>query len=379
MKNVLLTVLVVCFALFRPSAGFSEEAKFVVASPEIPKIQIAILLDTSNSMDGLIAQAKAQLWEIVNDFIKVKQNGVTPTLEVALYQYGNTNLKREDYWIERLTHLTTDLDLVSEKLFSLKTRGGEEYCGAVIRQAVKELEWSERRDDLRLIFIAGNEPFTQGPISYVDACKEAVAKHIIVNTIHCGPEQEGIRTKWEDGALMTDGKYLFINQNQRVVNIPAPQDKRLAELNSELNKTYIPYGREGRVASFNQSAQDLNNSNLNAQAFNSRVATKASSNYRNSNWDLVDASAEKGFDLSKVETKTLPENMQKMTDAERKAYVESQAEKRKEIQKEIAQLSAERSKFIAEEQSKTGKKDESLSAKALPAMRKQAIDAKFKY
>ena len=31
-------------------------------------VKIALLLDTSNSMDGLINQAKAQLWDIVNKF-----------------------------------------------------------------------------------------------------------------------------------------------------------------------------------------------------------------------------------------------------------------------------------------------------------------------
>ena len=30
-------------------------------------IKVALLLDTSNSMDGLIYQAKTQLWEIVNE------------------------------------------------------------------------------------------------------------------------------------------------------------------------------------------------------------------------------------------------------------------------------------------------------------------------
>ncbi|RPI65426.1 MAG: hypothetical protein EHM44_00590, partial [Ignavibacteriales bacterium] len=30
-------------------------------------IQLALLLDTSNSMDGLIDQAKSQLWKIVNE------------------------------------------------------------------------------------------------------------------------------------------------------------------------------------------------------------------------------------------------------------------------------------------------------------------------
>jgi len=33
---------------------------------EAPLIQIALLLDTSNSMDGLINQARSQLWAIVN-------------------------------------------------------------------------------------------------------------------------------------------------------------------------------------------------------------------------------------------------------------------------------------------------------------------------
>ena len=30
-------------------------------------IKVALLLDTSNSMDGLIDQAKAQLWDVVNE------------------------------------------------------------------------------------------------------------------------------------------------------------------------------------------------------------------------------------------------------------------------------------------------------------------------
>ena len=38
-----------------------------------PLIQIAILLDTSNSMDGLISQAKTHLWTIVNEFVAARQ------------------------------------------------------------------------------------------------------------------------------------------------------------------------------------------------------------------------------------------------------------------------------------------------------------------
>ena len=56
------------------------------------KIQVAILLDTSNSMDGLIDQAKSRLWNIVNTLTTLKFKGKTPEIEIALYEYGNNNL-----------------------------------------------------------------------------------------------------------------------------------------------------------------------------------------------------------------------------------------------------------------------------------------------
>src|SRR5262245_21449410 len=44
------------------------------------RIQVAILLDTSGSMDGLIDQAKSQLWKIVNQFAQAKKDGKRPKL-----------------------------------------------------------------------------------------------------------------------------------------------------------------------------------------------------------------------------------------------------------------------------------------------------------
>ena len=68
---------------------------FTTASDEKPKtntVKIALLLDTSNSMDGLINQAKSQLWDIVNKFTYAKcGNEQRPELQIALYQYGNDN------------------------------------------------------------------------------------------------------------------------------------------------------------------------------------------------------------------------------------------------------------------------------------------------
>jgi hypothetical protein len=57
-----------------------------------PKIQVAILLDVSSSMDGLIDQAKTQLWNMVSTMGKAKcSNDIAPQIEIALYEYGRTN------------------------------------------------------------------------------------------------------------------------------------------------------------------------------------------------------------------------------------------------------------------------------------------------
>src|SRR5688572_20374719 len=81
-----------------------------------PKIQVAILLDVSNSMDGLIEQAKAQLWNMVSVMGKATCYDVTPNIEIALYEYGRpTNAVTAGY-VKRINSFTGDLDELSQNL-----------------------------------------------------------------------------------------------------------------------------------------------------------------------------------------------------------------------------------------------------------------------
>ncbi|HBC87793.1 MAG TPA: hypothetical protein DCZ94_12635 [Lentisphaeria bacterium] len=315
-----------------------------------PEVQIAILLDTSNSMDGLISQAKSQLWKIVNEFALAKQNGKRPQLHVALYEYGNDGLKSEATWIRKICPLTDDLDKISEELFALRTNGGTECCGTVIKKAVDDLEWSKNSNDLKMIFIAGNEPFTQGKVSYVDSCKEAIAKGITVNTIFCGRMAEGIDTKWKDGAVLADGSYINIDQNAAVADIPTPQDKEIAELGAKLNVTYVGYGNIGMARKGVQMEQDANAMTVSASSMVQRAVSKSSGNYVNASWDLVDAVENGKVKLEDVKDTDLPDNMKKMSPDGRKKYIAEQVTERKKLQEKIQQLNKERSKFIAEKQ-----------------------------
>ena len=339
------------YALDQSAAAPAEVP--VVEIDATPRVQIAILLDTSGSMSGLIEQAKTQLWQIVNQFATATRNGKRPRLTVALYEYGKSSIPASEQHLRMILPLTDDLDKVSEELFALRTNGGEEYCGTVIQAAVRSLQWSGSNQDYKAIFIAGNEPFTQGGIDYRQACRDAITKGVIVNTIFCGAHDQGIATQWKDGAMLADGSYASIDQNRKVVAIAAPQDKELAALGQELNGTYLAYGKRGRAGAANQIAQDSNSSGLSPSNMASRAATKASAHYRNGAWDLVDALETGAVKLDQVKQADLPKPMQGMTPEQRKDYLEAQTKKRAELQAKIQKLAAERKKYIAQKRRET--------------------------
>lgn len=317
-----------------------------------PTVDVAILLDTSNSMDGLISQAKAQLWTIVQQFSKAKKSGQTPTLRVALFEYGNMGLPASEGYIRQVVPLSDDLDKLSESLFGLTTNGGDEYCGQVIDVAVKSLDWSKEPNGYKAIFIAGNEPFTQGPVDYKNACKLAIERGVVVNTIHCGNGDEGRQGMWQEGAKLAEGESFNIDQDRAVVQIKCPQDEIIIRLNAELNQTYLWYGSE-EVRQLNcakQKEQDANAAGVGASTLSARAAAKATSSYRNLNRDLVDTLREDKEVLGRVRPEDFPEPMQKMSTEERETYVKEMDAKRAKIQEQIAKLSQERDAYLAKEQ-----------------------------
>jgi hypothetical protein len=345
-----------------------------------PKIQLAILIDTSSSMDGLINQTREQLWKIVNTFATAKKAGVKPRFELALYEYGNDSLSREGNYIRMVSPLTTDLDKVSEQLHKLRTNGGDEYCGAVIAKAVSQLEWSKNKGDLKLIYIAGNEPFGQGPVNYVTAVKNAIEQGIVVNTIHAGDAQAGISGKWKDAAMLADGNFLTIDQNRAIAHVNAPQDAEIAKLGNELNKTYVGYGAEAPAAAMRQEAQDKAAMGMSMGSGTARAVTKSSANYDNSGWDLVDAKR-KGADVAKMPAAALPAPMRDMKPAERVEFVEKKAKERAEIQEKITRLNTEREQFVKAEERKTagGKKEATLDTALLESAKAQGAKNDFAF
>jgi|GEM_PF-1102949 len=302
------------------------------------RIQVALLLDTSGSMQGLINQARSQLWTIINELTWVDYGQNPPYVELSLYEFGSSNIPSRFGHIRQIVPFTTDLDWVSAELFSLRTGGSAEFCGQVIDMAAQQLTWTNHPNDLRLIFIAGNESFAQGPVDFRGAIVNSVNRGISVNTIFCGRYSEGQNLLWEEGAYLGQGQYMNIDHNTSTDRQMSPQDQQLLSLNDQLNQTYLPYGPDGYSMQQRQIAQDKNVSRYGKSNMAQRVMTKASPVYNNSKWDLIDAIDNGQVRLENIPDNELPSAMRGKTIGQKRVYLNQTRTKRKQVQSKILAL-----------------------------------------
>ncbi|HEY5749469.1 MAG TPA: VWA domain-containing protein [Chryseolinea sp.] len=359
--------------------SFTTDELNVVAPAKDSTIMIALLLDTSNSMDGLIDQAKSQLWKIVNEVAAAKTGeGKQPNIKIALYEYGNDGLSSFEGYIRQVSALTEDLDVISEKLFSLSTNGGDEFCGQVINTSLNQLAWSASSADLKMVFIAGNEPFTQGNVSYELACGAAKEKGVVVNTIYCGDFSDGITLSWKHGAELTGGAFMSIEQNSKTVYVPTPYDDQIAGLNDKLNATYVYYGASGEYRKEQQIVQDRNAASYGMSNVAERSFCKSSHAYKNSNWDLVDAAKDNEKIITETKSDDVPKEMRTMSMEQRKLYIKQKSEERTKIQVEIQSLNKKRQEYIFKNTPQSSK-DKMLDASMMKAIKEQGRAKNLKW
>jgi len=379
MKRITLTAVLIVVGF---ASAINVNAKSNRNTADTPRVQVAILLDVSGSMEGLIEQAKSQLWGMMQTLSKATRQGQKPIVEIALYEYGRPENGQAQNYIKRIMPFTTDLDLLSAKLFELRTSGGDEFCGAVLVQSLNELQWGKGQDDYKVIFIAGNESFRQGNVPFAKACLLAKEKGVVINTVYCGDSLTGIREYWGQNGDCGNGSYTFINHNDKEDDKPAPQDSLIYVLNEKLNTSYVTYNTYGRTRAELQKRMDEANKQSAKKAGIQRAAVKANKQaYRNSNWDLVDAFEEDSAVLEKIDTAYLPDSLRNKSKAELLQYVQQKTAERAAIQKELNDLLKQRAAYLAAEKLKesAGANAKDLDNAVQSILRKQAVQRQFSF
>ena len=209
--------------------------------------EVVFCLDTTGSMGGLIEGAKQKIWSISNQIVAGKPS---PNLKVGLLAFRD----KGDVYITKMTDLTDDLDAIYSTIKTYKAEGGgdiPESVNQALNESVLKFKWSKEKDTLRIIFLVGDAPphmDYKNDVRYPETCKVAVKKNIIINTVQCGNDAECTKF-WQDISSQAGGAYVQIAQDgapgPRVVT---PQDKRLAEINAELENSTLVYGSKEKQA-----------------------------------------------------------------------------------------------------------------------------------
>jgi hypothetical protein len=251
------------------------------------KIQIAFLLDVSGSMDLLILKAKSQFWRLANYIGTSTKNGNKPTVECALITYG---FDLDNDFSKILTDFNSDLDSVAMNLHEIEIGGGNEYCWSTINRALDSLTWSDKKDDLKLIIIAGNESFNQEKIDAKKVTNKAKRMSVVINTIYCHTTIDNpISLEWVKAAEQGKGNHTSISLEDSLNMKENLLDAKLIEFNNKLNETYVPFTPSGQSSLNRMILQDKNSRMAGIPFFRERVMFKAGDSFKNPSWDLVDA------------------------------------------------------------------------------------------
>ncbi len=344
-----------------------------------PLIQLALLLDTSGSMEGLIDQARCQLWNVVSELAEARLNGDPIRLEIAVYQYGTDSIAKSKGCLRQITAFTEDLDEVSRGLFSLKVGGGDEFCGQVIESAVEGLSWSENPGVYKAVFIAGNESFDQGDTTVGGLLPQLRSKAVFLNTVFCGTKYGG-QNQWALAAKIADGNAAMIDHNHHLPAMPTPFDAKMRQLNDEMNATFVWYGKDQGKAKKNQAKQDENAEEMSDHAFAARMSTKIGHLYHHVEYDLVDALMHKHVDLAKMPEEKMPTELQAKSPSDRMAFMDEMISRRKSVRRRMADLLSQRHRFLENEYLKKNSAGKTVLGDALSnAIKQQAGTLNYQF
>ena len=342
-------------------SGFGQEAGALPdgGQAEAPAaVEVCFVLDTTGSMGGLIAGAKAKIWSIANQLISADP---PPRLRIGLIGFRD----RGDEYVTKVFDLSEDIDAIYAHLQGFKAAGGgdaPESVNRALHEAVMQMGWSQGRDVLKVVFLVGDSPphmDYQDDVKYQAICQGAVERDLIINTIQCGGNRRTARV-WQEIARLAEGRYAAIGQTGDMKVLSTPMDDRLAELNAELGETIVPYGAafERRAVRRKQATAEA----AAASAVADRLAYNAvTGKVVQGGGDLLDAIREGATSVEALAPHELPEEMSGMSLREQEEYVRQVGERRDRLQAEAKELMKQRRAHIEVEEQRRAKEGGSAS------------------
>jgi hypothetical protein len=182
----------------------------------------------------------------------------------------------------------------------------------------------------------------------------------VVNAVQAGGAHDTERI-WRDIAQRGHGQYIPIPQDGgRIVIIETPYDIEIIELQGRINGTVIPYGSRRQRASVEDKARLLKSAPAPVASemagYLSRQNGKAGGTSAiTGDGDLTADVATARQKLDAVKDDDLPDNLRRMSTAEREAFVDKQIGQRKALNEQLRNLVEKRDQYTLDQRNKAPK------------------------
>jgi Mg-chelatase subunit ChlD len=375
---------VLLYPTLRGNAAGTPSGNHTVVAPPVAarRVEVVFVLDTTGSMSGLIHAAKEKIWSIASTLAQAQQ---TPEISMGLVAYRD----RGDAYVTQVIDLDRDLDSMYAKLMDFAADGGGDGPEAVneaLEAAIHRMSWSQDQSTYKVVFLVGDAPphmDYQDDVKYPQIVAAAAAKGIVVNTIQCGSMSDTV-APWQHIASLGRGRYFTVEQAGSAVAVATPFDADIATLSAQLDATRLFYGtteEKAAMAAKVDATERLNDeasvaARARRGAFN--VSEAGAANFLGEQ-ELVADFASGRVDVAALPAAALPPALAAMPVEEQRAVLAETAQKREELQRQIAQLATERDAYIEKELEAAGGADASLDQQIYEAVREQAAPLGLDY
>ena len=320
-----------------------------------PVVEVAFVLDTTGSMGPLIESAKRKIWSIATAIVDANPEA---QIRMGLVAYRDIG----DDYVTKTFELTTDIQDLYANLLELHARGGGDWPESVneaLHVGVTKLAWTQGSEICRILFLVGDAPphmdYAQD-VKYPEVLRIARERDILVNAVQAGSARDTERV-WREIAQMGRGRYIPIPQDGgHLVVIETPYDGEIIELQRHINGTVIPYGPREQRGSVEQKTRQVAAAPpavaSDMAGYMARNAAKTSGEAITGAGDLVaDVNAGRQK-LTAVRDDDLPDQVRKMDAAERQAFIDGQAARRKTFNERMAALVKQRDRYVLDQAKK---------------------------
>jgi hypothetical protein len=193
-------------------------------------------------------------------------------------------------------------------------------------------------------------------IPYMESCRMARARDIVINTILMGNNSEARRI-WNEIANCNQGSYTAVDMNVNDIAVYTPYDSAIARISDELDELRFYYGSNSEKIVYSEKKRK--SANISAKSAVHVKAQRAEYNasgsgakvYTGSN-ELITAYKNKTISPDTLRKELLPDGWANLQPAEVRSRLDSMVVRRDSLSQQLNALSRQRQKWIENDLSK---------------------------